>query len=127
MMSLPRTGVPHLWIVLTNPDPVTKKALVVMVVSEKSTTDKTVTLRAGDHPFIRHNSNIDYGGARLFDVERLEEQIVSEDHALQQDLSETLFESVRKGIFESSRTINWIKDYCRTRFEPTGETLPEKM
>ena len=123
MMPLPRTGVPHLWIVLTDPDPKTEKVVAVMVVSQKTTTDKTVTLNVGDHPFIDHESNLDYGGATLFDVERLEHEIRTVDRALREDLPTELFEAVRKGVFISSRTIHWMKEYCAARFDENGKPL----
>lgn len=123
MMPLPRTGVPHLWIVLTDPDPVTGKVVAVMVVSEKSTTDKTTTLDAGDHPFIQHPSNLDYGGAKSFDVARLENEIRTVNHALREDLSVQLFEKVRKGLYASSNTIEWMKTYCRAHFDEDGKTI----
>lgn len=123
MMPLPRTGVPHLWIVLTDPDPKTDKVAAVMVVSQKTTTDKTVTLDIGDHPFIVHKSNLDYGGATLYDVERLEHEIRTVDRALREDLAVDLFETVRMGVFTSSHTIHWMKEYCAAQFDENGKPL----
>lgn len=123
MMPLPRTGVPHLWVVLTDPDPATRKIAVVMVVTEKKTTDKTVTLDIGDHQFIAHKSNIDYGGTHLYDVQRLEAAIVADDQALRENLKPKLLEKVRKGLYESTHTSDWVKDYCKSRFDAAGKTV----
>jgi len=123
MMPLPRTGVPHLWVVLTEPDPITKKIAVVMVVTEKKTTDKTVTLDLGDHQFIARKSNVDYGGAHLYDVQRLEAAIVADDQALRENLKPKLLEKVRKGLYDSTHTPDWMKDYCTSRFDVAGKTV----
>ena len=66
----------HLWLILTDPDPPPAGSVVaVMVVTTRPHTDKTVTLEAGEHSFVRHESNVDYGVARLFPTRRLEKAI----------------------------------------------------
>ena len=64
----------HLWIVLTDPEPVTYRAVCVSITSRKSHSEATVILRPGDHPFIRHESVVYYTEARwlfLNEVQRL--------------------------------------------------------
>ena len=62
---------PHLWIVVTEPDP------VVSVTTLRNSKDQTVILRVGDHPFILHESTIFYGDAMIVDAQRLENQIAA--------------------------------------------------
>lgn len=52
---------PHLWIVVTEPDPVSNLCGIVSVTTLRNSKDQTVILRVGDHPFIRHESTIFYG------------------------------------------------------------------
>lgn len=52
------TATPHLWIVTTAPDPLSKRCAIVSVTTLRNSKDQTVTLRVGDHPFIRHDSTI---------------------------------------------------------------------
>lgn len=50
----------HLWLILTDPDPESGKVITVMVVSPKKHTDPTVLLVSGEHPFLKHDSHVDY-------------------------------------------------------------------
>ena len=87
-----------------------------MVVTERPHTDKTVTLEARDHPFIKHRSNVDFGGALLVDVRRLHDAIRDRRCTLQPDMSLELLVKVREGLIQSSRTVDYIREYCSTEF-----------
>ena len=115
----------HLWIVLTDPDRSDDKIVAVMVVSEKPHTDKTVALNVGDHPFFQHASNIDYGSAKHFPRVKLENQINAKGK-LRQDVSPPLLEKARAGVFQSSRSPNYIKEYFATRFDMNGKPIHAK-
>ncbi len=103
----------HLWFVLTDPDPKTGLVVLVMLVSVKPHTDKTVQLDVGDHPFVKHPSNVDYSTATFVPSSRLEQRIASGVIALDADLSAQVLEWIRRGLLSSSRTINAIGEYCR--------------
>ncbi len=109
-------GAPHLWFVLTDPDPVSHQVVIVMLVSAKAHTDKTVVLRAGDHPWVRHESNVDFGSARPIPVSKLMDANSSNRLVLQDDMSKELLAVVRAGLLASSRTIHAVKDDCKTKF-----------
>jgi hypothetical protein len=104
----------HLWFVLTDPDP--QAMVVVMLVSVKPHTDRTLHLDQGDHPFIRHPSAVDFGTARYVPAGKLEAALASGRAELHSDMSATLLGRVRAGLLASSRTPNEIADYCRARF-----------
>lgn len=106
----------HLIIVLTDPDEADQLVVTTMVVTERAHTDKTRTLNVGDHPFIRHPSNIDYGACAFVPRRKLEAALQSGRAVLQADLADELLQSVRSGLLESSRTINAIAEYCRAAF-----------
>jgi hypothetical protein len=106
----------HLWFVLTDPDPETRKVVIVMLVTEKDHTDKTVSLSAGAHPFITRDSNVNYGSADFIPLSKLEKRLASGDAKLNADMSPKLLKKVRQGLLDSSRTVRYIKDYCRDGF-----------
>ncbi len=58
-LRIPPHNKTHLWPVLTNVDK-GNKFIAVMVRTKQSHTDKTVILKLGDHPFIKHESSADY-------------------------------------------------------------------
>lgn len=101
----------HLWFVLTDPDPKTKKAVVVMLVTARSYTDKTVVLNPGAHPFITRESNVAYGMAGFVPLSRLEARLSSGSAKLKADMSPMLLKQVRDGLLASTRTTNDVKAY----------------
>lgn len=107
-------GPPHLWFVLTDPDP--SKVVAVRVVTARPHTDKTVVLGAGDHPFIRHESNVDYGSATFLVVSKLQSALEAGRCHPEPDMSPDLLERVRRGLLASPRTIHAIAEYCREVF-----------
>jgi hypothetical protein len=109
-------GPPHLWFILTDPDPVNHDVVVVMVVTTRQHTDKSVILRAGDHPFIQHDSSLDYGGALRLKVNRLLAAVKNDKCELQPDMSPELLKRVRDGLLVCPRTVHHIVDYCQPRF-----------
>lgn len=113
----------HLFLVLTDPDPKTRKVVVVMVVTERPHTDKTVTLAAGSHPFIRHDSNVDYGTCRIVEFDSITGIIENGPGKSHISMSAEVLQRVRDGLLKSSRTVNFIKDYCRARFDCTVQNL----
>jgi len=66
---------PHLWIVVTEPDPASNLCGIVSVTTLRNSKDQTVILHVGDHPFIRHESTIFYGDAMIVDAQRLEARL----------------------------------------------------
>jgi hypothetical protein len=106
----------HLWMILTDPDALTQKVVMVALVTERDHTDHTVRLDVGHHPFIRHPTNVDYGTATFAPSAALEAGITAGGAEIHADLSNGLLRRVRTGLLVSSRTPNVIKDHCRPSF-----------
>ena len=106
----------HLWLILTDPDPETDQVVAAMVVSRRAHTDRTVTLVAGDHSFITHESSVDYGGVKRLQIARLKAALKSGRCELTEDMKEGLLQRVRAGLFASPRTPHHMIDYCKERF-----------
>jgi len=113
-------GSSHLWFVLTDPDSESDQVVAVMVVTARPHTDKTVTLSAGEHPFIKHDSSLDFGGTRRFQTARLRSALRSGRCELAENMSTTLLAKARAGLMASSRTPHHMIDYCRQRFLVEG-------
>ena|SRR2546426_3108540 len=107
---------PHLWLILTDPDPETDQVVAVMVVSRRPHTDKTLTLLPGDHPFIAHESSVDYGGVKRLQTARLKAALKNGRGEVKEDVNKDLLRRVRAGLLASSRTPHHMVDYCKTRF-----------
>lgn len=122
----PFTPTPHLWLILTDPDPVTTKVLAVMVVTARAHTDKTVLLVAQEHEFLKHDSHVDYSSAILVAVSRIQDCIDNGSCHEQPDMSPALLKKVRKGLLTSPRTIHYFADHCRACFDADGCDLPSQ-
>ncbi len=107
---------PHLHFILTDPDGNPEEVVAVMVCTAKWHTDKTVVLEPGDHPFIRHRSSVQFGGADFLPVGKVQNLIKNKKCFLKEDMSAGLLQRVRAGLLKSIHTKNWVKEYCRVRF-----------
>jgi hypothetical protein len=108
----------HLWFVLTDPDPDRDWMVLVMLVSERPHTDRTLRLVVGDHPFVRHPSSVDFGTATYAPAGKLEDALSSGRATLAEDMSADLLARVRAGLLTSARTPNDVATYCRGIFQP---------
>src|SRR4051794_27953595 len=68
---------PHLWIIVTTPDPVTGLCAIVSVTTLRNSKDQTIILRPGDHPFIRHESTIFYGDGMIVHARKLTQDLIA--------------------------------------------------
>ncbi|MEP6495254.1 MAG: hypothetical protein ABJF01_21385 [bacterium] len=107
----------HLWFVLTDPDAETHRVVIVAVVTERAHTERTVRLLAGDHPFVRHASNVDFGTATYAPASKLEAALADNRGSLSDDMSNELLERVRRGLLASSHTPNDIVAHCAVAFK----------
>ena len=114
----------HLWCVLTDPDPVTKKLVVVMLVSAKAHTERHVAINVGEHPFISRPTHVDYGIATLVPLSTLVNALESGAAIAMEDLSPALLLKLRIGLYGSSRVAYFLTDYCKTVFGPDSLDIP---
>ncbi len=87
-----------------------------MLVTAKPHTDKTVILVPGDHPFVAHESNVDYGTATFVSSVRLTVAVCNGKGHMQADASPKLLRTLRAGLLTSPRVVNEVCAYCRPLF-----------
>lgn len=116
---MPKSGraVEHLWVILTEIDQATRTAICVNVTTKQSHSETTVVLKAGDHPFIKHDSVINFSDAREMPIDPVEQalsrrtvQFVCQPH---DPCSAALLERIRKGLIASKQTPKGIKQKCK--------------
>ena len=110
------TTLMHLWFVLTDPDGVPGKVVGAMLTTRRRHSDSTVILTVGDHPFIKHDSTVDYGKLKFLMVSKLDRAIESGQCYLREDMSADLLRRVRAGLLMSPHTAEFFKRYCAGRF-----------
>jgi hypothetical protein len=72
MLPKPGQETEHLWVLITNPDPVTHDAIMVSVTTQRPHSDTTRILNVGDHPFLQKPSVIFYADTRIVNTDLLD-------------------------------------------------------
>jgi len=106
----------HAWFVLTDPEPDPGRFVAVMLRTPRYFTDETLILELGEHPFIKHRSCVHYSTADFFNSRYVSRGISQGTCHFLEDMSSMLLKKVREGLLLSPRTVNAVKEYCRTRF-----------
>jgi len=103
---------PHLWIILTDPDPL---CVIVCLSTLRYNKDQTIVLRRGEHPFIGHDTTVLYEYAQSADSNHLDRQVV-EGLALPHDPCNTqILKLVQDGILASPNTPPKVERFYRER------------
>lgn len=84
-------------------------AVNVSSIKEGASYDGTCVLRAGDHPFIRHDSYVRYKDAVAMSVEGLTKKIEANEISVLEDVSDEVFQRVFDGFAKSEFTKTKIK------------------
>ncbi|MCK5876738.1 MAG: hypothetical protein KAG43_03820 [Candidatus Marithrix sp.] len=116
LVPVPSPSCKHLFIVLTAPEGEPPVVVMVNITTRRPTSDATVILTSGDHPFIKHESVVAFEHTSLFEVERLENGLSNGSLSKYPDINETLFIIIKQGLLNSPRTPQNIKKYCNSRF-----------
>ncbi len=95
---------PHLWIVVTHPRPASTEAIVVSVTSLRNSVDQTTILRPGDHPFIRHDSVVHFGDARIVYGSKIDDLIASGAVRANARCIDQLIDEIESGLRSSPFT-----------------------
>ena len=106
-------AIPHLWIVVTQPNAQTHLCAIVSVTTLRNSKDQTVILRVGDHPFIRHESAIFYGDAMIVDARPIEADIAAGLAIIREKCSIAALKLAQSGVAASPYTRPKILRFCR--------------
>ena len=102
----------HLWVIATEPNQDGQFA-IVSCTSLKGSKDQTVVLRAGEHPFITHDTCVYYWAADITDCSVLESRIACGEARMHHDLSTALLNLVQDGFSASDFTKKRIIEFVR--------------
>lgn len=100
-------GTEHLYFVLSDPVPPHNLALCVNITELKSFHDRTVVLRASDHPhpFVTKDSSVLYSRMKELDMKRIGELIALNSNNIvckqHQPCSDALLQRLRQGAVQS--------------------------
>jgi len=106
----------HLCLVLTDPKEPDQKVVVVTLLTARERTDDTVILGPDHHPWIDHETSVDYRAAKLLRADRISYGINKRLCHPRSPMSDSLLRLVRQGLIDSPHALPWIKNYCLERF-----------
>lgn len=104
---------PHLWVVVTAPDGNPPEVVAVNLTSKRRNSDTTVVLRRIHHPFIDHETVVDFSKARVFRLEDLIQRIEDGIGEADDRFSDADLKTIQQGILQSKRTPRYIQDCYR--------------
>ena len=96
-------SIPHLWFVITEPQPDEGLCVIVSLTTLRHDRDQTMLLNVGDHPFIRHASIVLYSDA----------QIAAGTIAQLEACSTRVLKLIQDGARQSPHTPKKILTFCR--------------
>lgn len=112
---------PHLWVVLWGPAGAADAYLVVSLSTLRRHSDRTVILRAGDHPFIQHDTCAVYADARRTTADKLRHALAHGEAVAREPASAELLETLRAGFLRSPYTPDAILEMAVEEFGAGGE------
>lgn len=107
---------PHLWVVLWGPAGAARAFLSIYLTTLRPHSDRSCVLRAGEHPFIQHDTAVAYGEVQRWPEERLDELIAAGIAKPRQPVSAAVLARLRAGFFASARTPHAMVAIARDEF-----------
>lgn len=103
--------VPHLWIIVTEPDEA-GLIVIVNVTTLRNAVDQTLILQPSDHPFLTHPSVVHFADARIVELKTIEAQAAAGTVQTKQPCSAQLLSEIQQGICGSNFTVKKVLTFC---------------
>jgi len=99
----------HLFIVITDPDKDRNYLIVPVVTLKNDWQDKSCTLKKGDHPFIKHESCINYAKAKKLNYTEIYNGIQKGIFIKKEDVSPEVLKKIQDGCRITNKLPNKFK------------------
>jgi len=93
----------HLWVVISDPVVDAERVLIVNFTTRRKDSDPACILQAGEHPFVHHETCVNYAGAKVVSgaqIQTLLQRGLLSSHIA---LSDALLKRIRDGVAASER------------------------
>jgi hypothetical protein len=107
---------PHLWIVITEPEPPGYECVIVNVTTQRKNSDSTVVLRRKDHPSIDHDSVVRFSDARIVDSRDLDGVFKAGRASARATCSLAVLQRIQQGVIDSIFSPKKIVSFCTERW-----------
>ena len=102
----------HLHVVIAEIAESPTRVVVINLTTKRTGSDETVILKEDDHPFIKHDTAINYQDTRMFDKAQLIERLNHNFFKIGEIFSEDKVKLMQRGLIESPFTPRDIKAIC---------------
>jgi len=98
----------HLWMVISDPDQ-GSQCLIVNFTSWRADKDQACVVEAGEHPYIKHRTCVEFRGAKLVPIAKLEECLRSGALVSHEPLSAPLLAKIRAAVPNSRISLGFAQ------------------
>jgi len=107
------TPCPHLWVLITDPQPQTALGIIISITTLRNRQDQTVIVGPSDHPYLQHPSVVFYGDSRIVDTRAIERAVLEGTVQSQERCSPNLLSLLQGGVLASPHTPKKIIRFYR--------------
>ena len=93
----------HLWVVISDPRIDQEKILIVNFTTLRADSDRACTLQAGEHPFVKHATCVNYAGAKVVSKAQIDTLMNNDLLSAHAPVSAGLLQRMREGAAASER------------------------
>ncbi len=102
----------HLYAVIAELEGPPQQVVVVSLTTKRAGSDETVVLTTGDHPFLKHDTSVNYQDSRIFIcsdlIDRVNRRFFTPGEAFPHDIIKVM----QQGLMVSPHTPNGVKSLC---------------
>lgn len=105
----------HLWIVISDPSQDRDSVVTVNMTDATTCPDQTCVIHPGEHTYVRKETCIFYGMAKIVSDQSLELQLSQGRLKLHDPVDSTLLQRIRDGCIMSKQTPQIVKDILKNQ------------
>ncbi|HKI20834.1 MAG TPA: hypothetical protein VKA15_23280 [Isosphaeraceae bacterium] len=93
----------HLWIIISDPKLDPQNVLIVNLTSLAPRKEQSCVLRAGDHPWVRHDTCVNYGDSKVTTLDKLVAARDANALMIQSPVGPDILQRMRESAMNSSK------------------------
>jgi hypothetical protein len=93
----------HLWVIISDPAADEENILIVNFTTSRADSDKACILQPGEHPFVKHETCVNYAGAKILSQANIEMFLNKGLMVAHASVSAALLKRIRDGAADSER------------------------